>query len=215
MIGERPILDSLIQNFGTIADNAISLFGVLFVLATVNLFFPPTPLETAALFAGYLSGIGRGSILVIILATTTGMFCGSFTLYSLVKNKGISFLNRTPFKKLVCGKSYDRAMVWFKKYGIYAIFLGKLVPGMSLASVIGCGIYRWDGKTAALAFLGSNLIFYTILAYTGKLLGAYWGRALPWLTKVSGIAILVVIAVAVLPPIFRGIVSFCKNKNPR
>lgn len=207
-------MNQIVQNLEIIADNSLYLFSVFFLLSFINLFFPPTPLESVTLFAGYLTGAGHGSLIVVITATTMGMSLSSFIFYSLVKNKGLTFLERTPLKKLFSGKSFHRAMAWFKKYGIYTVFLGKLVPGMSLASVIGCGMYQWDGKMAALAFLGSNLIFYAALAYTGELLGAYWGRALPWLTKVSGIVILVIIAAAVLPPVFRGIVTRCKNKNP-
>lgn len=169
----------------SVAANPFSLFGILYILAFVNLYFPPVPLETMVLFAGFLSGTGHGSLSVVILAATAGMSCGSFLLYDSVKCRGTAFLQRTPLRRVTDGKFYDKAAAWFQRYGIYAVFLGKLVPGMSLATVICCGVFRWPTRAAAGAIVGSNLVFFGALALAGRFLGVYWGQALPWLSKIS------------------------------
>ena len=183
----------MMETLRNITDNPLSLFTVLFLLAVINLYFPPVPLETLTLFAGFLSGTGYGSIIIIITATAAGMSCGSILLYYYVRARGLAFLQRTPFRKFTAGPSYHQAVAWFRRYGIYTVFLGKLVPGMSLATVICCGVFDWKFRTAVGAICGSNLLFFGVLAISGRFLGVSWGHALPWLSKISAGAMVVFI----------------------
>jgi membrane protein DedA with SNARE-associated domain len=159
---------------------------LLFIFAAANLFFPPIPLETAALFAGCLSGNGHGSTVVIIVAAVCGMSGSSLLLYHLTKNHGLNILNKTPLlKNFMTTALYRKIICWFTKYGIYTLFLGKLVPGMSLYTVICCGLLRLETTKTLTAIFFSNLFFYTALVMTGYILGAKWGHALPWLTQIG------------------------------
>ena len=128
---ESPAMQSLLDQIIRFSDNPLLLFIMIFALAVANLFFPPIPLETLTLMAGYLSGTGRASLWAIISATTSGMFCGSLILYYISRRYHNTVISGTPLRKFFTKNSYLRAVGWFKKYGLWTVFLGKLVPGMS------------------------------------------------------------------------------------
>ena len=186
---------SLLDQVGRLMDNPWLLLLVMFSFAFSNLFFPPIPLETATLLAGYLSGTGRGSLVIIIIATSSGMFLASLVLYLLTRKYGLAFLSKTPLQHFITEKFFQRTTDWFQKYGLWAVFLGKLVPGMSLYSVLCCGLYKIKAQLAVPALFLSNLIFFTLLALIGKILGHQWREALPWLRKINLVSLLAVVLV--------------------
>jgi membrane protein DedA with SNARE-associated domain len=178
-------MELIIQQIGTQINNPFILFSIFFILAIINLFFPPIPLESATLFGGFLAGTGRGSLLTMILAATLGMFSGSMMLFALTRHYGYSMILKTPFRKVFTGVSNPKITHWFNRYGLWAVFLGKIIPGMSLGSVIFCGILRWKTVNAAVAILGSNLLFFGILGIAGRMIGANWGMAANWLKRLN------------------------------
>jgi membrane protein DedA with SNARE-associated domain len=119
----------------------------------------------------------------------------SLLLYHVTKNHGLSILNKTPlFKNFMTSARYRKIISWFKKYGIYTLFLGKLVPGMSLSTVICCGLLRLETAKTLAAIILSNLFFYAAIVMTGYILGTKWGYALPWLTQIGLISLAAMVA---------------------
>lgn len=187
----------IIQQIGSQIDNPYVLFGIFFTLAIANLFFPPVPLESAILFGGVWAGSGKGSIISIVLAATLGMFSGSMVLFGLSRRYGYSFIPKTPFRKVVTGSTYPKIARWFNRYGLWAVFFGKIIPGMSLGSVIFCGILRWKILRTAAAILGSNLLFFGILGFTGRMIGANWSMAAGWLKRINFWTFLIAVSLIV------------------
>jgi membrane protein DedA with SNARE-associated domain len=184
------IFNTILAQVTAIIDNPFALFGLFFIFGAANLIFPPIPLETATLFAGCLSANGHGSVIIIITATVGGMFSGSLILYLITKKYGMNLIEKTPLKKVISAKSYQKAFQWFQKYGLYMMYLGKLIPGMSLYTVICCGILQLKATKALLAMFLSNLLFFTALVLAGRVLGQNWSNALPWLTQIEFISLL-------------------------
>jgi membrane protein DedA with SNARE-associated domain len=185
-------MNHLLNQIILLLDNPLALFLIMFGLSVANLFFPPIPLESATLVAGYLSGAGYGSLIVIVGSTVSGMFTGSLILFFLAKRYGESLFYKTPIKKIITEKSYHRAGKWFQKYGWWAIFIGKVIPGMSFYTIVFAGILRWESKRAATAFLASNLFFFMALALAGRALGSNWGKVIVWLGRLNKIALVII-----------------------
>lgn len=160
-----------------VIDNTFLTGVALFVAGIGNIFFPPIPVEMAAAAAGYLVSIGHGSIPVIIFAPTAGMFLGSALLYTLAKIRGPEILGSRIFSRFVNKEVFDHAVTWFGRYGIWALFIGKLVPGMNFCAVLASGILRMPTAKAYLGFALSNLAAFAALAYAGKLAGDHWKEA--------------------------------------
>ncbi len=181
-----------------LTDRPLVLFLVFFCFSLANFYFPPIPLESLTLFGGYLAGTGRGSLLMIIWAASSGMFAGSAILFLAARRFADFIFTRVPFSKIP-PQVYHKAAGWFDKYGLYSIFLGKIIPGMSLATVIFCGKMNWKTSKVLLAIFASNLLFYAALGITGRIIGANWRKALVWLKHLNlmGLGILGFIIIAV------------------
>lgn len=206
------MLNTILDQVEKIIENPALLFMLFFTFALINLFFPPIPLETATLFAGYLTGTGKGSLLVVIGATVSGMFISSLLLYQLLKKYGVNIIQKTPLRKAIDSDSYRKTLLWFKKYGWWTIFLAKIVPGMSLYTTICGGLLQLETAKAAPAFFLSNLFFFLVLALTGKFLGKKWGDALPWLTRL-GVAAMGITAIFTAVVIILFLIRSFRVKN--
>ncbi len=156
------------------SDNPWLLLGILFAVAALNLFLPPVPLESITVLLGYLSGLGHGSLWILIAATTGGMTASSLLLYYLTRRFGEAIVFKTPLKKLISQATYQRSIAWFEKYGICALFIGKLIPGMSFCSVLCSGLLHLSPLRSGSAFFGSNLLFFGSLALLGRFFGEEW-----------------------------------------
>lgn len=185
----QPIFNTILAQIELIIDNPVLLFGLLFIAAAVNLFFPPTPLETITLFAAYLSARNVWTPFIIVGATAGGMFLSSLLLYHLTQNYGTALMKKPPFNKIITFNLYQKALQWFKRYGLYMIYLGKLVPGMTLYTVFCCGLLKLGNAKVLGSILLSNLLFFFALVILGRQLGIHWGYALPWVKKAGMVSL--------------------------
>lgn len=186
---------------------------MLFIVAAVNLFFPPTPLETITLFAAYLSAGQIWAPLIIVSATAGGMFTSSLLLYFLIHQYGTTLMEKSPFNQIVTSARYQKALHWFKRYGLYMIYLGKLVPGMTLYTVLCCGLLKLGNTTVLCSILLSNLIFFFALVILGRQLGVHWGDALPWV-KQAGLISLAGMLIFTLGGLIKSLMKRKKKLDP-
>jgi membrane protein DedA with SNARE-associated domain len=187
-----------LQQIYTIVDNPAVLFAVMFAAALGNTFFPPIPIEMGTLFAGYLASSGHGSLPVIITSTVFGMTIGSIILYALAWHYGVGLMQKHPFNLLVRGDIYEKSSRWFEKYGVWSLFLAKLVPGISICAVACSGIMRLSKGKAVLGILFSNVFAFSMLAFVGKSIESNWQQAYHWFNRIGLSAFFVICIVIVL-----------------
>src|SRR5690606_15556095 len=76
----------------------------------------------------------------------------------------------------VSEEKIETAEKWFEKYGIYAVFLGRMAPGVRELISVPAGIARMPiVKFTIFTFLGS-LVWSTVLVFSGYLLGNSWSE---------------------------------------
>jgi membrane protein DedA with SNARE-associated domain len=165
------IIFAWIQRF---ADNSLLLFCTIFSLSLVHMFCPPIPLESLTVFSSYIAGTGHGSLLLIWIATTTGMSVGSIVMYRLAFIKGEALLNWGWLKKHLNPQAVEKARIWFQHYGIWTIYIGKCITGMSFVVVFCCGLFKVEQRKASITIICSNSIYYGILVLLGRYLGRKW-----------------------------------------
>ena len=191
-------MEDLLTYVLNLADNPFALFAVLFTGALVNTFFPPVPIELGTVFAGYLSSEGHGSMLVIISATTLGMFTGSVIFYSLIKARGMSILKKPFFARLINEKLIGRTEIWLEKYGALAFFAAKLIPGMYFCAVIGSALLSLKKPRLYAGFFLASLAGFTVHAFAGKLAGENWRSVYAVLGETGGLLIAAVALIGAL-----------------
>jgi membrane protein DedA with SNARE-associated domain len=161
-----------------VIDNTVLLFLLLIVLGIFNSFFPPVPLESIIVLSGYLTGTGHGNLSIIWIASSIGMFIGNMLLYLLVHSQGEHLLRWRFIKAQLTPKHFDKAKIWFQRYGVWAIFGAKMIPGMNFAVVFCCGLLRLSYRKVYPALFLSNLILFGVLAGTGRYVSQEWPMVL-------------------------------------
>lgn len=172
----------------SLADQSLALFGLLFLLAFANVYVPPVPIETISLFVGYLSGAGHGNALVMWLAMAGGMAAGSTLLYFLARSQEQRLMRHSFVSRQVSPELLVKVEVWFQRYGLWTIYIGKLLPGMSFATVLASGLFGVPPKRALNAIYLANMLYFSATVAIGRLLGENWqevvligGTLWPWL----------------------------------
>jgi membrane protein DedA with SNARE-associated domain len=151
-------------------------YGGIALLMFLETLFPPIPSELIMPLAGYLAARGQFSLWGITLAGTAGSVLGASALYALGRAVPLSKLEAWAGRHgrwlTVSREDIGRAEKWFQRRGGWAVFLGRLVPGIRSLISIPAGL----GKMGLVPFLlwttAGSALWTAILAGTGYVLGA-------------------------------------------
>ncbi len=152
-------LTHFIENFGYLA--------IILLIAVENI-FPPIPSEVILTLGGFLVSGTKLTLIGVILASTLGSIIGAIILFSISRNLTLPRLEKlleTKLFKLLGFKKDDaqKAIDWFDKHGIGAIFYGRCIPVVRSLISIPAGIAHvgWT-KFLVLTTLGS-LVWNSVL----------------------------------------------------
>jgi membrane protein DedA with SNARE-associated domain len=181
-------------NFLTITIHNYGLIAV-FVLMMLESALIPIPSEVTMPFAGFLVGLGILNFWVAIFVGAFGNLVGSLMAFSLGRYMGEEYL-KIWIKKwgkwiLLNTHDFDKAVLWFKKYGQSITFGSRLLPIVRTFISLPAGIANMNiVKFSVLTFMGS-LIWSGILCYVGFKLGSNWNSIEPFFRKFQILIILV------------------------
>lgn len=163
-------LTQFIESFGYIA--------IILLIAVENI-FPPIPSEVILTLGGFLVSGTKLTLIGVILASTLGSVIGAIILFSISRNLTLprleKLLETKLFKLLGFKKDYaQKAIDWFDKHGIGAIFYGRCIPVVRSLISIPAGIAHvgWT-KFLVLTTLGS-LVWNSVLVGLGHYMGKNW-----------------------------------------
>jgi membrane protein DedA with SNARE-associated domain len=167
------------------------------VIALESIFPPiPVPSEVILPLAGFAAGRGEFSLLSAIVWTTVGSVVGAAVLYGVGRVVPEHRVRRTLARiPLVDADDIRRAEAWFDRRGRWAVFLGRMVPGIRALVSLPAGARRMSWwQFGVLTALGS-LIWNTVFVCGGYVLGARWHLVEPYL---DGMQVVVLIAILAL-----------------
>lgn len=163
-------LTHFIENFGYLA--------IILLIAVENI-FPPIPSEVILTLGGFLVSGTKLTLIGVILSSTLGSIIGAIILFSISRNLTLPRLEKlleTKLFKLLGFKKDDaqKAIDWFDKHGISAIFYGRCIPVVRSLISIPAGIAHvgWT-KFLVLTTLGS-LVWNSVLVGLGHYMGKNW-----------------------------------------
>jgi len=189
----REFLTTFISSYGYVA---------VFIFMTLESCLIPIPSEVTMVFGGFLSGLGILNIWIVILIGAVGNVIGSLLAYWLGDKMGEEWIRRA-IKKwgkwlLIHIDDFDKALVWFKKYGQGITFGSRLLPIVRTFISLPAGIAKMDVKKfAVFTFIGS-FIWSGVLAFAGLKLGQNWQAVEPVFRKFQYVIIGVIVALVVL-----------------
>jgi len=165
---------------GEWVTNVIEALGYpgLTVLVALENVFPPIPSEVILPLAGFLTGQGRFSYPLVLIATTLGSLVGALVLYGIGMAAGQQRIRRLVERyghwALLTPDDLTRSEVWFDRYGPIAVFTGRLAPVIRSLVSIPAGYRRMPlGQFLMLTAFGSAL-------WNGALVGLGWALGENW-----------------------------------
>ena len=104
-------------------------------------------------------------------------------------------------------KDIDKANSWFHKFGVLAVFFGRLVPLVRSLISIPAGMAHMNFGIFLLFTTVGSLIWNSVLVSVGAAVGASWSTIVGYMDTYSNITLLVLVVIFVL-----FIILFLKNR---
>jgi len=122
------------------AGGYVVLFGLLFACG-LGL---PLPEDIPLIIAGALSATGKMNLVIASICAWCGIIGGDIVLYHLGKKFGLE-ITRVPFVgKHLTKARIERAEMFFERYGIWVVAIGRLFAGIRGAMVVAAGATRFN-----------------------------------------------------------------------
>ncbi len=182
--------------------------GLFFFLLIEEAGLPlPLPGDTLIMYAGVRSRDGGTIAALAILLVAAAATLGSSALYGLARRGGRPALARYGRFLHLHPERVDRMEARFRRWGIWAIILGRLIPGLRTPTSVMAGLFGVPYRVFAPSTALSALIWTLCYFYLGAFFEPQW-RAL--LTVVTGdldasvgIAVLLGLAALVVAAVWR------------
>jgi membrane protein DedA with SNARE-associated domain len=146
--------------------------GLLVALESV---FPPLPSEVVLPLAGFLAGQGKLGFAAVLLWATAGSLVGALALYWLGAALGADRLKRLADRiPLVAARDVQRAESWMVRHGVWAVLLGRMVPGVRSLVSIPAGVARMPLWLFTVLTVVGSAIWNALFIGLGYLLGNRW-----------------------------------------
>lgn len=148
--------------------------GIFFLILIENI-FPPIPSEIVLTVGGFMTTTAGLSITGVVAASTAGSVAGAVILYYIGRWLSVERLEGLVEKygKWLRLKKADlyKADAWFDRYGVWAVFFGRLVPVVRSLISVPAGMSGMNVKIFLLFTIAGTLIWNTILVIVGAALG--------------------------------------------
>lgn len=192
---ESLVLD-IINNI--IGRNIVLVHLVFFISSFLQMVFPPHPGDFILVFQGYLTGISSSfSVVFIILNSAAATFAGSYIIYKLGYGKGDRVFEYKLAKRFISCRHRMKARNFIEKYGVFAIFASKFIPGINAVTILFAGIFKLKRSTAYPAIIASIIIHHILHVMLGRFLGNNMNHVKKIITTYNGIVLAFLAAAAV------------------
>ncbi|MDD2807866.1 MAG: DedA family protein [Patescibacteria group bacterium] len=166
-------LIDLLVNF---AISFIGFFGYggIFILMLLESCGVPIPSEVTLPFGGFLVAAGTMSFWLVVAAGTLGNLLGSLLAYWIGSRGGRPLIEKYGRYMLISKHDLDLADDWFKRYGNWTVFFGRLLPVIRTYISFPAGVAKMDVKKFSLYTVLGVLPWSILFTWLGVKLGDRW-----------------------------------------
>ncbi|WP_108396702.1 DedA family protein [Devosia submarina] len=174
-----------------------SYLGIFLLMVAENI-FPPIPSELIMPFAGYVAANGELNVIGVLVAGTLGSLVGTSAWYFAARLLGLDrfvwLCNKLGRVATLSEDDVDKADHWFKRHGIWAVLIGRLIPAIRTLISVPAGLAAMPfGQFLLISAIGT-LVWTAILTAAGYVLQANFHAVEAWVDPVStGVVVLAVV----------------------
>lgn len=161
--------------------------------------FPPIPSEVVIPLAGFVSARGTLRIEIVIAAAFAGSLAGTSAWYALGRRVGqarlLEWVARHGKWVTLGPRDVQRADLWFRSHGSWAVCLGRMVPGVRTLISLPAGFAAMP-LTRFLVYSSIGTLAWTaLLAGAGMLLQSNFERVRDYIDVFSNVVLAIFVAV--------------------
>ena len=183
---------STISNFVLDVIEAWGYTGVFFLmlLESANI---PVPSEIIMTFSGFLASVGKFNFWLVVLVGALGNLVGSWINYGIAYRYGHKSEKVLSKLGLMNAEEFKLAENWFKRFGLFSVFIGRLLPVVRTFISFPAGIFKVSLlEFSLLTFFGSFLWSWA-LTYLGYLAGENWNFLAPYFKQADFIIVALIL----------------------
>lgn len=146
---------------------------MLVVIAYGENVLPPVPGDLAIVFGGYLAGAGQLNLFMVIAFSTISGSLGFMTMFWIGHRFGDAALDPDRLRWLPKRKIY-RARLWLLRWGYALVGMNRFLSGLRSVISLTVGAAQMNAWKTALFATISALVWTSIIAYLGAVVGENW-----------------------------------------
>jgi membrane protein DedA with SNARE-associated domain len=151
----------------------VMLAGAGFALAFVENLVPPLPSDSLIGFIAFIAAAGDAPIGPTMGAIISGSVCGAALMYVLGRRYGADGLHaRLQARGLL--QQEQRLERMYERYGLVALFVGRLIPGVRSVVPMVAGAMRLNAWVSLAVVALATSLWYGTLTYVAYRVGGSW-----------------------------------------
>jgi membrane-associated protein len=184
----------LLEQYGA----AFFAIALAIVFIECGLLFPILPGDSLLFAVGLFIATGQihVNLFVAIVALCAAAFLGNVVGYEIGRALGTPLYHRDG--RILKKKYFDDTTAFFDKHGNKALVIGRFVPIVRTFITVVAGVSRMDRRR----FFTWSAVGAVLWVTSLTLLGYFLGAAFPWLSDKLEVAVLLIVAVSVLPMLY-------------
>lgn len=191
--GVPPLIHGLLSWLTGLSSGAV--YSVLALLAALENIFPPIPADSAVALGGFLSHRGVTSPWGVFGVTIIANTASAALVYGLARRFGPRFAATRLGRRLLPPGTVATLERKYLRWGLPAIFLCRLLPGIRAIVPPFAGIIGLSPRRVLIPIVGASAIWYGFVTLVGVVLGAEWETMVHLLGAVNRVLALVGIGV--------------------
>lgn len=184
----------LLEQYG----GAFFWISLAIVFIECGLLFPILPGDSLLFAVGLFVATGQVHVNLglAVLALCVAAFAGNVVGYEIGRAVGTPLYHRDG--RILKKKYFDQTTAFFDKYGNKALVIGRFVPIVRTFITVVAGVSRMERRR----FFTWSAVGAVLWAAGITLLGYFLGKSFPGLQDKLELAILLIVAVSLLPMVF-------------
>jgi membrane protein DedA with SNARE-associated domain len=156
-----------------IALPPVALYAMAFGLALFENIFPPFPADVFIGLCAFIAARGNHPLSLMIAAVVGGNLSGALLTYSLGRRYGAAGLHaRMEAKGMMRREARLESM--YQRYGLAALFIGRLLPGIRGIVPLVAGAFRIHAVPALSVIAIASTAWYSTLVVLAFRVGNDW-----------------------------------------
>jgi membrane protein DedA with SNARE-associated domain len=131
----------------------------------------PIPADFLVMYAGYRLRDEAVNPFYIIGLAMLAVNLAATILFTVARVGGRPLIDRYGRYLHLNARRLERAEAWLERYGVVAIIIGRALPGVRLATVIACGLFKVPYRVFLPAQFVGVAIYLTCFLWLGYVLG--------------------------------------------